>query len=200
MYKLRTVIDGLPERRTPDGHGALAKGSRAPIPIDDLLPVDGDPATYLEGRVAFYIALLEELIRRGADTGDAYFMKDCLDALLKMTKIGRAKVDLNVGGGLSKLRDEIDFSGMTKEELEDFVAKAKGEVNVRHSGSELMYSSLDDPDRVGVDSATGPKRSSRRHKSPRNNDRPRGEANATSDGGADSPPGGGPGSVATDLP
>lgn len=170
-YKLRTVIDGLPARRDPDGGGSVAKGSRAPIPIDDLLPIDGDPATYLEGRVAFYIALLEELIRRGADTGDAYFMKECLDALLKMTKIGRAKVDMEVSGGLSKLRDEIDFSSMSKADLEAFVSKAKGEVDVRipvgaNSGRISVGSDIG----ASLGDESGHKGSRRRRKSPRNND------------------------------
>lgn len=118
---------GLP--KTIDG--SEVSTNRGPIPLDALVPIDGEIRAYLEGRTNFYVALLEELIRRGADRGDIYFMKDCVDALLKMTTVGRAKVDVNLGGGISKLRDEIDFSAMSKEEIDAFLARARGELNVR---------------------------------------------------------------------
>jgi len=199
VYKLKTVIDGLPDTRKPDGNGSMASGRYMPIPIDSIVPIDEDPKSYLEGRVAFYIALLEELIRRGADRGDIYFMKECVDALLKMTTIGRAKVDMEVSGGLSKLRDEIDFSNMSKDDLEAFVAKAKGEANGRTNGNGHL--ARNDGILHGLDDGARSKVSSRRRKSSRHNDRSGGEAgaNVAGDGPSDSTPSG-PGSVAADLP
>jgi hypothetical protein len=141
--------------------GSEISTNRGPIPIDDLLPINEEPKAYLERRVNFYIALLEELIRRGASRGDIYFMKDCVDALLKMTTVGRAKVDLNVGGGLSKLRDEIDFSKMEVAEIDEFLRKARGELGARDD------TILVDPSRGDVHIAVRdekPKAIRRRHK------------------------------------
>lgn len=129
MGKLRAIVDGFDNGR--DGRGVAAPRP-SPIAIDEVFPITTDPKEYLEGRVAFYIALLERLVGVGADRGDPYFVKECLDALLKMTNIGRAKMDVNMTGTLSKLRDEIDFTKMEKEDLAAFVEKARGEINVRN--------------------------------------------------------------------
>lgn len=186
MGRLKSVIDGLPAR-SYGSNGPVAESRYAPIPIDELLPIDEDPKTYLEGRVAFYIALLEELIRRGASRGDIYFMKECVDALLKMTTIGRAKIDLGASGGLSKLRDEIDFSGMTTAELEEFVAKAKGEANGRHAVGIVDLGRVDSgsSDDIGVGNIPWPAKSRRRNKSSRHNDSPGREADAEGGTGVD---------------
>lgn len=204
MYKLKSVIDGLPA--TTNGGAArnsdrsVAQSRYNPISIDDIVPVDEDPKEYLEGRVAFYIALLEELIRRGAASGDIYFMKECVDALLKMTTIGRAKVDLNVGGGLSKLRDEIDFTKMETAELEAFVSKAKGEVN----GRAIDYGSgVDGPGDVsgGMVHSKSSRPSNQRRRKARDNGSSKREAGADATGsGSPDAADFGPGSAIPDLP
>jgi hypothetical protein len=135
MRKLRLISDGFGDGRE---NGAVATSRPQAIAIDEVFPITTDPKEYLEGRVAFYIALLERLVRVGADRGDPYFIKECLDGLLKMTNIGRQKMDLNVAGTVSKLRDEIDFTAMGKEDLDAFIKRARGEIDVRHESAGAM--------------------------------------------------------------
>ena len=82
------------------------------------------PATpveqYLESRSGQYAVMLEGIVNAAAEAGMWDLARVALVDLLRMTKIGRAKADLNIG---AKLRDEIPLKHLSDEELHGLVDK-----------------------------------------------------------------------------
>jgi|ERR1700722_1806562 len=75
---------------------------------------------YLDGRAGKYVRMLEGILDVAAQLGMFDLARVTLVDLLRMTKVGRAKADLTLGG---KLREEHPLSHMTDEELKNLVSK-----------------------------------------------------------------------------
>ena len=75
---------------------------------------------YLETRSGKYAIMLEGIVDAAATAGMWDLARVALVDLLRMTKIGRAKADLNIG---AKLRDEIPLKHLSDEELHGLVDK-----------------------------------------------------------------------------
>ena len=84
-------------------------------PIEAWKAVENAEA-HLEGRIGLYVAGLEELLEKTVRMNDIQGARGLLNDLIRLTKIGRPKADINVAG-ISKLRDEADFSQMSTEML-----------------------------------------------------------------------------------
>lgn len=107
-------------RRVKASEIAIAEDVRTAVsyalaPIEAWKAVENAEA-HLEGRIGLYIAGLEELLEKTVRMNDIQGARGLLNDLIRLTKIGRPKADINVGG-LSKLREETDFSQLSTEML-----------------------------------------------------------------------------------
>lgn len=89
--------------------------SVALAPIEAWKAVENAEA-HLEGRIGLYIAGLEELLEKTVRMNDIQGARGLLNDLIRLTKIGRPKADVSVSG-ISKLREETDFSQLSTEML-----------------------------------------------------------------------------------
>jgi hypothetical protein len=80
------------------------------------LPVE----VYLDNRAGQYTRMLEAIVDVASELGMFDLARVTLVDLLRMTKVGRAKADLTVGG---KLRDEHPLTHLSDEELKNLVSK-----------------------------------------------------------------------------
>lgn len=67
-----------------------------------------EPEVYIEARLGKYITGLEMLLSRALENNDAEMARALTLDLVKMTRLGKTKIDLNAVG-VNKLREEIDF-------------------------------------------------------------------------------------------
>lgn len=100
---------------------------KALVPFE-ALELIADPDVYLESSAGKYVAGLEMLLKRALESNDIEMSRMLLLDLVKMTKIGRSKADINVGA-LSKLRDEVDYSKLKTEDIEALLKQVKGDGN-----------------------------------------------------------------------
>jgi|SRR5579885_595981 hypothetical protein len=76
-----------------------------------------DPTdVYLDNRSGRYVKMLEDLVDLAAEHGLLELVQSTLFGLLRMTKAGRSRADVNVSG-VTKLREEFDFSNLDDESL-----------------------------------------------------------------------------------
>lgn len=97
------------------------KVSSALAPIEAWATID-TPEAYLESRVGKYIAGLEMLLERSLELSDIAMARGLIGDLIRLTKIGRAKADLNITGP-SKLRDEIDLTKIPTDKLRELLGR-----------------------------------------------------------------------------
>lgn len=83
-----------------------------------------NPATpvevYLDSNAGKYARMLEAIVDVAAQCGMFDLARVTLVDLLRMTKVGRAKADINLGG---KLREEHPLTHLSDEELKNLVSK-----------------------------------------------------------------------------
>lgn len=75
---------------------------------------------YLDGRAGKYVRMLEGVLDVAAQLGMFDLARVTLVDLLRMTKVGRAKADLTLGG---KLREEHPLNHLSDEELKSLVSQ-----------------------------------------------------------------------------
>lgn len=97
------------------------KVSSALAPIEAWATIE-TPEAYLEARVGKYIAGLEMLLERSLELSDIAMARGLIGDLIRLTKIGRAKADLNITGP-SKLRDETDFTKIPTDKLRELLGR-----------------------------------------------------------------------------
>lgn len=86
------------------------------------------PATpveqYLDTRSGKYAVMLEAIVDAAASAGMWDLARATLVDLLRMTKVGKSKADVNI---INKLRDEIPLKHLSDEELHGLVDKPAGD-------------------------------------------------------------------------
>lgn len=92
--------------------------------LDEYDLPDAPVEQYLDARAGKYAVMLEEIVNVAAQLGLFDLARATLVDLLRMTKAGRAKVDLTTSG---KLRDETSLKHLTDDVLRDIVAKPTAE-------------------------------------------------------------------------
>lgn len=95
--------------------------SRQLAPMDAWETIDA-PDVYLESKTGKYLRGLELVLEKAVELNDLSMVRTVLLDLLKMTKMGRPKADVNVSG-LTKLRDETDLSKIDTEQLRQILGR-----------------------------------------------------------------------------
>lgn len=90
--------------------------------LDEFENPDTPTETYLDAQSGKYVKMLEALVEVGRQSGLVEFTAATLFGLLKMTKVGRQKIDVN-STTVSKLRDENDFKNVSDEDLAKLLGK-----------------------------------------------------------------------------
>jgi len=98
---------------------AVVSSALTPVEAWENIPT---PDVYLESKVGKYLRGMEEVLNRAVEMNDLQMTRTLLLDLLKMTKFGRPKADVNIGG-VSKLRDEEDFSKVSTDKLRALLGK-----------------------------------------------------------------------------
>ena len=83
-------------------------------PLNDWEAVQ-EPEKYIETQLGRYISMLEGLLNRAASLGDADRCHQIVLDLIRLSKLGRSKAEIEIG--VNKLRPELDFSGLSTEEI-----------------------------------------------------------------------------------
>jgi hypothetical protein len=124
---LRPVDDFHEVEQTEKPHRVTRKGRKVAGDIVQLLnnleayeSPETPAETYLEARSGKYVRMLEGILDVAAQLGMFDLARVTLVDLLRMTKVGRAKADVNLGG---KLREEHPLTHLTDEELKNLVSK-----------------------------------------------------------------------------
>ena len=94
-------------------------------PIDAHEDMDS-PELYVEKRLGKYIHILEAMLDRALLMGRHDQAQALVNDLIRLTKMGRAKAEVNLG--VSKLRDETDFSKWETDQIKNLL---KGAESVR---------------------------------------------------------------------
>lgn len=81
-----------------------------------------EPDVYLESRVGKYVFGLERLLDLAIEHNDFEAVRGLTLDLIKMTKLGRAKADVNIST-INKLRESEDLTKVPIEELRKILGK-----------------------------------------------------------------------------
>jgi hypothetical protein len=92
-------------------------------PLNDWEEIQ-DPERYIETRLGRYIHLLEGLLDRAAALGDMDRVHAIALDLIRLSKLGRSKAEINVG--VTKLREEKDFSKLGTDEIAKLLGEVEG--------------------------------------------------------------------------
>jgi hypothetical protein len=128
---LKPVEDYREVEQVEKPHRPSAKGRRMGgeiVAILRALDQYDTPATpveqYLDTRSGKYAVMLEAIVDAAASAGMWDLARATLVDLLRMTKVGKSKADVNI---INKLRDEIPLKHLSDEELHGLVDKPAGD-------------------------------------------------------------------------
>lgn len=90
----------------------------------DKWPVLAEPENYLDRQAGRYLRILEGLIGYSLAVGDILTTRLLVNDLLRLTKLGRPKVEIGLTGGES---EAIDLSQASEEDLRKLVKESIGD-------------------------------------------------------------------------
>lgn len=93
------------------------------VPFDQWEKLD-NPEAYIDIQSGKYVKGLEMLLERAVEMNDMELSRALTLDLLRLSKLGRSKADINViGGELSKLRQEETFSGVDTKDIRKMLGR-----------------------------------------------------------------------------